>query len=154
MDILKRVDDILVERNPQEKDNLLEQLSQVLEYHHGLNEADIVEGVRLLLSAALREDNKAVRETFFSTIAIAVAYHPMRTRIDWDRLVAVLPSLDKCELEYVLDILGFSGHVRYLPILEKYAHHTDPEIREWADDAIENINSWVAHASASQKKAV
>jgi hypothetical protein len=61
-----------------------------------------------------------------------------------------MPALDKCELEYVLDILGFSGQVRYLPILEKYAHHTDREIREWADDAIENITSWVAHASQKE----
>ena len=152
MDILKWVDNILEEQNPQEKNSLLAQLDQALESHHGLNEADIREGVRRLLSAALQENNKAVRETFFGTIAVAVAYHPMRTLIDWDRLVAVLTSLEKCELEYVLDILGFSGQVRYLPVLEKYAHHTVPEIREWADDAIENITSWVARVS--QKEAV
>lgn len=62
----------------------------------------------------------------------------------------MLPSLDKWELEYVLDILGFSGQVRYLPVLEEYAHHADPEIREWADDAIENINSRVMHATDVQ----
>jgi hypothetical protein len=154
VDILKQVNEIIMQQNPQEKDNLLGQLSQVLEYHHGLNEADVVEGVRLLLSAALQEGNKAVRETFFSTIAVAVAYHHIRNRIDWDGLHDALPSLDKWELEYVLDILGFSGQVRYLPVLKKYARNPDPEIREWAEDAIENINSWVAHASASQKEAV
>jgi hypothetical protein len=154
MDILKQVREILAQRNLQEKDNLLTQLDQVLEYHHGLNEADIVEGVRLLLSAALQEGNKAVRDTFFSTIATAVAYHQIRNRIDWSRLHDALPSLNKWELEYVLDILGFSGEVRYLPILKKYARDPDPEIREWADDAIENINSWVAHTSASHKEAV
>ena len=154
MDILKQAREILVQRNLQEKNNLLAQLSQVLEHHHELNEADIVEGVRLLLSAALQEDNKAVRETFFSTIATAVAYHQIRNRIDWSRLYNALPSLNKWELEYVLDILGFSGEVRYLPILKKYARDPDPEIREWADDAIENINSWVTHTSASQKEAV
>ena len=151
MDILKQVKEILVEQNSQEKDDKLEQLRQVLEYHHGLNEADIVEGVRLLLSAALQEDNKAVRETFFSTIDTAVGYHDIRRRIDWDRLVAVLPSLGKWELEYVLDILGFSGHVGYIPVLEKYTRHADPEIRAWAEDAIENVNSLVAHAADVQK---
>ena len=110
--------------------------------------------MRLLLSAALQEDNKAVRETFFSTIATAVAYHHIRTRVDWSRLYNALPSLNKWELEYVLDILGFSGEVQYLPILKKYARDPDPEIREWADDEIENINSWVTHTSASQKEAV
>jgi hypothetical protein len=150
MDILKHAREILMEQNPQEKDNLLEQLSQVLEYHHGLNEADIIEGMRLLLSAALQEDDKALRETFFSTIDTAVGHHNLRTRIDWDKLVRILPSLGKWELEYVLDILGFSGEVRYLPTLEEYAHHSDPEIREWADDAIENITSWVAHTTHIQ----
>jgi hypothetical protein len=32
--------------------------------------------------------------------------------------VASLPSLGNEELEYALDILGFSERVRYLPILE------------------------------------
>jgi hypothetical protein len=79
MDILKHAREILMEQNPQEKDNLLEQLSQVLEYHHGLNEADIIEGMRLLLSAALQEDDKALRETFFSTIDTAVGHHNLST---------------------------------------------------------------------------
>jgi hypothetical protein len=74
VDILKQVNEIIMQQNPQEKDNQLAQLSQVLEYHHGLNEEDVVEGVRLLLSTALQEGNEAVRETFFSTIAVAVAY--------------------------------------------------------------------------------
>ena len=43
MDILKQARKILVQRNLQEKNNLLAQLSQVLEHHHELNEADIVE---------------------------------------------------------------------------------------------------------------
>jgi hypothetical protein len=149
MDILKQVKEILVEQNPQEKNSLLAQLSQVLEYHHGLNEADIAEGVRLLLSAALREDNKAVREMFFSTIDTAVVYHDING--DWDRLVAALPSLDKHELEYVLDILEISGKVRYLPALEEYVHHADPEIREWAQEAITEIEYRVSHATASQR---
>ena len=154
MDVLKQVKEILVEQNYQEKDSLLAQLSQVLEYHHGLNETDIVEGVRLLLSAALREDNKAVREMFFSTIDTAVIHHDIGMYINWDRLVAALPSLDKWELEYVLDILEISGQARHLPILKEYAHHTDPEIKEWAQEAITEIEYRVAHAPVSQKEAV
>jgi hypothetical protein len=34
MDILKQVKEILVQQNPQEKNSLLAQLSQVLEYLH------------------------------------------------------------------------------------------------------------------------
>jgi hypothetical protein len=45
MDILERINDVLVEQDPQERDSLLDQLSQALKYHHGLNESDVVEGV-------------------------------------------------------------------------------------------------------------
>ena len=149
MDIIKEVKEVLVQQNPQEKHYILEQISDVLEYHHGVNEADVVEGVRLLLSAALQEDDKDVRETFFSTIAAAVVYHDING--DWDRLVAALPSLDKHELEYVLDILEISGKVRCLPALEEYTHHADPEVREWAQEAITEIEYRVMHATASQQ---
>jgi hypothetical protein len=151
MDILKKVKEILVERNPQKKEHLLEQLSQVLEYHYELDEAEVVEGVRLLLSAALQEDNKEVREFFFSTIDNTVVHRDIGDCIDWDALAASLSSLGRWELEYVLSVLGLSGQVRYLPVLNEYAHHADPEIREWAQEAITEIEYRIAHASPSQK---
>jgi hypothetical protein len=151
MDILKKVKDILVEQNPHKKDNLLEQLSQVLEYHHGLNEAEVIEAVRLLLPAALQEYDEIAKEAFFHAIDTAVVHHDIEDRIDWDALVASLSSLGKEELAYVLNVLGLSGQERYLPILNEYVHHADPEIREWAQEATCEIEYRVAHAPASQK---
>ena len=151
MDILKLVKEILVEQNPHKKEHLLESLSQILEHHHGLNESDIIEGVRLLLAAALQEGNKEVRETFFSTIENTVVHRDIEDCIDWDALAASLSDLGKWELDYVLNILGLSGQARYLPILNEYAHHSDPEIRESAQDAIREIEYRVAHASPAQK---
>lgn len=154
MHILKQVKEILGQQNPQEKDTQLSQLDDMLEYHHGLNTTDIVEGVRLLLVAALQENDQRIRQKFFRTIDTAVACQDIGDRMDWDRLVDVLPSLGKWELQYVLDVLGLSGQARYLPILEEYVHHADPEIRGWGQEAITEIEYRVAHASASQKKAV
>src|SRR5579859_6911284 len=114
MDILKLVKDILVEQKPDEKDYLLESLSQILEHHHGLNEADIIEGIRLLLAAALQEENKAVRQTFFSTIENTVVHRDIGDYIDLDALVASLSSLGRWELENALNVLGLSGQARYL----------------------------------------
>jgi len=147
MDILKQVKEILLQQNSQEKHYQLDQLCDVLEYHHELNDADVGEGVRLLLPAALQEDNQEVRETFFRTLDKAIIHHEIKTRVNWDKLLTVLPFLGKWELVYVLEILGFSGQTKYLPVLEEYAHHADPEIWEWAHEAIENINSQVAHAT-------
>jgi len=98
-----------------------------------------------ILAATLQEDDQDLRESSFHAIDNAAVYQHIASRVDWDGLVASLPSLGKWELEYALDILGLSGQIRYLPILEEYAHHTDPEIRVWADDAIENINFRLKH---------
>ena len=151
MDILKEVKDILALQNPYEKDDRLEQLSDVLEYHHRLNKADVVEGVRLLLAAALQEDDKEMKQTFLRAIENAVVHHDVGDRIDWDALAASLSSLEKWDLEYVLNVLGLSGQARYLPVLNEYAQHADPEIREWALEAIREIEYRVAHASPAQK---
>ena len=105
MDILQQVKDILEQQNPQEKHYQLDQLCDVLEYHHGLNEEAIVEGVQLLLPAALQEENKEVRETLLQTLDKAITHHDIRTRIDWDKLLTLLPFLGKWELVYLLEIL-------------------------------------------------
>jgi len=151
MDILKLVKEILGEQNPQKKEHLLESLSQILEHHHNLNEADVIEGIRILLAAALQEENKEVRETFFSTIENTVVHRDIEDCIDWDALAASLSDLGKWELDYVLNILGLSGQARYLPILNEYTHHADPEIREDAQDAIREIAYRIAHAADARK---
>lgn len=151
MNILKLVKEILAEQNPHKKDSLLEQLSDILEYYRELNKAEVVEAVHLLLPATLQEDNKVARETFFSTIDTAVVYHDIGNCIDWDALASSLPSLEKWNLEYALDVLGLSGQARYLPILNKYTYHDDPEIRGWAQEAIREIEYRVAHVSPSRK---
>jgi hypothetical protein len=151
MDILKDVRAILELQNSHEKERGTEKISDVFEYVHELSEGDVVEGVQLLLAAALQEGDQSAKESFFHAIDNAVIYQHIGNRINWDTLVASLPSLGKWELEYALDILGISEQVRYLPILEEYARHADPEIREWAQEAITEIEYRVAHASASQK---
>jgi hypothetical protein len=152
MDILKRAKDILAEHNPGEKDNLLEQLSQVLEYYREeLNDADVIEVVRLLLPAALQEEDEVAGEAFFSTINTAVIHHDIEDRIDWDALAASLSSLETWNLEYALSVLGFSGQARYLPILNEYAQHTDPEVSKWAREAIREVEYRIAHAAPTQK---
>jgi len=151
MDILKLVKEILGEQNPQKKEHLLESLSQILEHHHNLNEADVIEGIRILLAAALQEENKEVRETFFSTIENTVVHRDIEDCIDWDALAASLSDLGKWDLEYVLNVLGLSGQVRYLPVLNEYAYHADPDIQKWAQEAISEIKYRVAHAAPAQK---
>jgi hypothetical protein len=151
MDILKEVQAVLRQQDPQEKDTLLSVLDDVFEYHHGVNEDDIAEGVRLLLAAALQEKDQNVRQLFFRTIDKAIVYHNIGTRIDLDRLVTFLPSLGRNELEYVLELLGWSGQAKYLPILEEYTHHPDPDTSESARDAIEAMHYRISQNAASQK---
>src|SRR5262249_44318924 len=100
---------------------------------------------------ALQENDKVLKKEFFHTINQAVVYQEIGDHINWDPLAVSLPSLEKRDLVYVLDILGLSGRGKYLPLLDKYAHHSDPEIRKWAQQALEDLQDRIAHASNSQK---
>ena len=55
------------------------------------------------------------------------------------------------DLVYVLDILALSGQEKYFSQLDEYAHHADPEIREWAQEALEDLEDTIAHASSARK---
>jgi hypothetical protein len=150
-DIPKRIKEILVEQNPHEKERQLEQLSDVFEYCHDLSKRDVAEAVQLLLAEALQEEDQRTLESFFHTINNAVVYQHIGSCIDWNTLAVSLSSLGKEELEYALDILGFSGKVRYLPVLKEYTQHTDPEIREWAQEAIDELKYRLARVTDSRK---
>jgi len=154
MDIIKEIKEILTLQGLGEIERSLSLLNDELEYCRDLDKVDIADGAKLLLTAALQENNQMVRTKFFRTIDKAVIHHNISAYVNWDRLVARLTSLGKWELEYVLDILGISGQAGYLPALEEYAHHTDPEIREWAQEAIDEIEYQIEHTSASHREAV
>lgn len=151
MDIVREVKEILALQNPGEKDDRLSVLNSAFEYNDELNRADVIEGTQLLLHAALQEDNKVLRKRFFRTIDQALVYQEIGGCIDWDALAALLPSLEKRDLVYVLDILALSGQGKYFSRLDEYAHHADPEIRKWAEEALEDLEDSIAHASPAQK---
>jgi len=150
MNIIKEIKAALALQDANEKDSKLSLLDDEFEYGHELNAADVVEGTRLLLAAALQEEDKVVRKKFFRTIDKAVLYQEIRDCIDWDGLVASLPSLEKRDLVYVLDILGLSGQRKYLSLLDKYAHHSDPEIQKWAYEAIEELSERITRSADPQ----
>jgi hypothetical protein len=152
MDIVKEIKEILALQNLNEKDSRLSVLDDEFEYGEGLNKADVVEGTRLLLVGALQEDDNVVKKQFFRTIDKAVLYQDIGDCINWDTLIVSLPSLEKRHLVYVLDVLGLSGQEKYVALLDKYAHHSDPEIRKWAHEAIEELEDKIARATNAQKQ--
>ncbi|MBV9259498.1 MAG: hypothetical protein JO215_15890 [Ktedonobacteraceae bacterium] len=152
MDVLKQVKDILEQQNPQEKDNLLEQLSDMFEYRVELNVNVIMEAVQLLLTAALQEKNYSVKEAFFYALNSAIVHYQdkdMGARIDWDLLVASLPSLEKQLLDYAFNILSLSKQKKYLQVFDMYTHHSDPDIREWAQEANDDLKNELSRTSDS-----
>ena len=118
MNIVNEINKVLVLQDPNEKDNRLSLLDDEFEYGNALDGADVVEGTQLLLTAALQEDDKVLRKKFFRAIDTVVLYQDIGHRINWDILVVSLPSLEKRELVYVLDILGLSGQEKYLSVHE------------------------------------
>lgn len=154
MNIIESVKEILVQQNFYEKESQLEQLSDVFEYVQELGEEDVAKGVQLLLAAALQEEDLNMKETFFHTINNAVVYQHIGSRINWDKLVDSLPSLEKEHLDYALNMLGLSVQRKYLPVLKKYSHSSDSEIRKWGQESVDELEYRLAHASESHKEAV
>jgi len=151
MEIIKEIKEILELRDPDEKDSRLSVLNSEFEYDDRLNKADVIEGTHLLLAVALQEDNKVLRKKFFRTIDQAVVYQDIGDCIDWDALALSLPSLEKRDLVYVLDIIGLSGKRKYFSLLEQYTHHVDPEIRQWAGESLIDLEDTIARASSARK---
>src|SRR6516164_6760724 len=119
MNIVKEIKEILTLQNSGEKDSRLSVLSGEFEYGDGLDKAEVVEGTRLLLVAALQEDDKGLQQEFFYTIDQAVVYQDIGNCINWDTLAVSLSSLEKRDLVYALDILGLSGQEKYFSLLDK-----------------------------------
>jgi hypothetical protein len=157
--IVQEATDIATLQNRYEKSDKLEFLSQLFERGQGLNKAEVAEGVQILLTAALQEkpDDKEMREVFFETITYAVLCQHIGDLVNWEALVASFPSLEKEKplMDRAFTFLGFSGQVRYLSVLETYLLHADPEVRSWAEDAIDELTYRLAHQAdaGSQREA-
>ncbi len=145
MDVVKEIKDILAHPKPHEKDRGLERMNDVFEYGYGydLKKEDIVEGVKLLLAAALQEQDPMMKRMIFRTLFKAVVFRQgkylRRSNVNWDLLVDSLSSLNKWQFGYALDILGLTGQEKYVPVLDRYTHHIDAEVRDVALRAIKNI---------------
>ena len=150
MDIAKEAADLVAQQQPEEQRERLGVLSSVFEYSRNLDPVDVGEGVQILLDAALQVNpaDEETKEAFLDTIYSAVVSRDVGDRVNWDGLIPVLPSLEKKPLlEYALDVLGLSGQEKYLPVIEKYTHHSDPDVRQSVEDAINEITYRVAHRS-------
>ena len=66
MDVVKEIKEILALQDSGGKDSRLSVLSGEFEYGDRLDKADVVEGTRLLLDAALQEEDKALKKEFFN----------------------------------------------------------------------------------------
>jgi hypothetical protein len=152
MDIVKDVKEILKLQDTHEKRRQIEQISDVLEYWPDLSEKDVAEGSQLLLAAALQEEDEDLQESLFHAANHVVACQSAVNLMDWDGLAASLPSLGIGVLDYALGMLGISGQARYLPALEEYTHHADPEVRESAQEAISELKHQLALAAGSQRE--
>lgn len=152
MDIVQDVKEILKLQDIHEKRSQIEQISDVLEYWPDLNEKDVAEGSQLLLDAALQEKDEVLQESLFHAAGHVVACQSTVDLMDLDGLAASLPSLGRGVIDYALNMLGVSGHARYLPALEEYAHHADPEIRESAQEALGELKHLLALATDSQRE--
>ena len=157
MDITKAIKEALELPNSHRKENALESINEVLEYGHGeiLERDELIQGVKLLLAAALQEEDSDMKRRLLRTISQAVVFHQgkylRRSSVDWDPLASSVASLEIPQLEYALLILGVSGREKYVPVLERYTQHTGPRISKLALKAIDDIKLFDAYDARNEE---
>jgi len=81
---------------------------------------EVGEAAAILLKAALVEQNKEMKATMFDLLATAVSWHRIDLLLDWDAILAQIPSYAGNTLLSALEMLGWSRNKKHIPPLERY----------------------------------
>ena len=116
-----------------------EELGDLLEY--GATPASEITAVAAgLIDAIASEADSEARESLTNTLAILASNH-IGLKAPWDRLTAVLGSLDTGSLENALCALGFSWDRNFEELLEQYQKHPVESIRDAAAHALVELRA-------------
>lgn len=144
MNIEKSIKQILSMNNNYEKELKIEELSDNIEYSKNIQNEDLIKGISLLLEYGLKLNKGTLKETVFSTIFTSVLNHEIAPKINWDNLSDILFNLDEECLDYSLSFLGFSHNKKYIDIISKCLVSSSSDIKESAEEALNEINSHTA----------
>jgi len=138
MKLTKIVKEILKLKDVNEKELRIDDLGDMLEF--GVYEKkDLIDSVNLMLNFSASETNLKIKESVFHAINNALVFQNIGEFINWENFIKELDKLNGELLDYGISFLGFSRNEEFLPIIKEYLEHDNKEIRETAQEAIEEI---------------
>jgi hypothetical protein len=129
-DLLKRMH----AADPRERDLAAAELGDLFEADY-LQERDFVMAIPKLIQAALAESDPVAKESMFDALSSAATLEKAGL-VTWEPIAAHIEELAPDCLEHALVILGFTGDVKYRPVIKPFLRHPDKYIQEEAREAL------------------
>lgn len=139
MGFRNEIEEILKVQSRGEKTERIEEIVFDLSSRRSVAEEEVGETAAILVQAALGEQNKGVKGALFDLLATIVRWYRIDRLIDWDAILAQIPSFTGKILLFALEMLGWSRDQRYIPLLERYLDSPNIWVQITALEAIAQI---------------
>jgi hypothetical protein len=122
----------------------LAELSFRLEMDTSIEDSDVVELVENVIRYIFKERDQGVKDDLFNVIDDAVFLRQVGEKVNWDLLVDTIQALSTDDLVWVFPFLGASKKEQYVSLLLPYVNHANATVRNYAIDAVTEIQSNVS----------
>ncbi|MGV9456597.1 HEAT repeat domain-containing protein [Streptomyces sp. NPDC003635] len=123
---------------PGRRDLCLDVVSDVLETGR-LTPEDAERAVERLVTVALSDESHPVRESALHAACTASTHYELPYRVV-EPLAVGADVFEPPLLAYVMAILGSTHDQAALPVVERFLHHPDPEVRREAAEAVNELH--------------
>ncbi|MFD8413782.1 HEAT repeat domain-containing protein [Streptomyces sp. NPDC059650] len=119
------------------RDLCLDVVSDVLETGR-LTPEDAERTVERLVTVALSEESRPVRESALHAVCTASTHYEVPYRVV-EPLAVGADAFEPLLLDYVLGILGSTHDQAALPVVERFLQHPHPEVRREAAEVVNEL---------------
>lgn len=139
MGFRNEIEEILKIQGVEEKREKIEEMAYELSENRTVAAEEVGEAAAILFKVVLVEQNKDVKATMFDFLATAVSWHRIDLFLDWDAILAQIPSYAGNTLLSALEMLGWSRDKKYIPPLERYLDSPNIWVQITAIEALSQI---------------
>jgi len=127
----------LIKYNNNKNDKLLE-LEDLVEYREVTYQEDLQDIIDSLIEIAIYEEDAEIQANALSLAVSLLTYGNKKIKLNLDKLINNINSIDDISIESVICIIGFSNNDKYLGILKKFKGIKN--VDRAVDDAINELN--------------
>ena len=117
MDLLNEIK--LIKDNNNKNNKLLE-LEDLVEYREVTYQEDLQDIIDSLIEIAIYEEDAEIQANALSLAVSILTYGDKKIKLNLDKLINNINSIDDISIESVICIIGFSNNAKYLDVLKKF----------------------------------